>query len=89
MITPDSKKYLEDEWEKAEAKDAEYESIRTVMSHRNQSGNKLPGKVVHFIPEETASTVLAIDARIQNIREHMPLIVTGAVVLSFLIGLAL
>lgn len=89
MITSDSKKYLAEEWAKAEARDAEYESIRTIFAHRNRSGNQLPGKTVHFIPEETAPAVLAIDNRIQQLREHMPQIVTGAVVLSFLIGLAL
>ena len=68
--------------------DADYEVI-SMVNRKAGRGGQLPGKAVHFIPEENAPAVLAIDKRIQQIREHMPQIVTGAVVLSFLIGLAL
>lgn len=67
--------------------DADYEVI-SMVNRKAGRGGQLPGKIVHFIPEETAESVLAIDKRIQQIREHMPMIVTGALVLSFLIGLA-
>lgn len=68
--------------------DADYEVI-SMVNRKAGRGGQLPRKAVHFIPEETAPAVLAIDKRIQQIREHMPQIATGAVVLSFLIGLAL
>lgn len=67
--------------------DADYEVI-SMVNRKAGRGGQLPGKIVHFIPEENAPSVLAIDKRIQKIREHMPVIVTGALVLSFLIGLA-
>lgn len=60
-----------------------------MMRNRGKGTSQLPRKAAHFIPEETAPLVLAIDKRIQKIREHMPLIATCAVALSFLIGLSL
>ena len=68
--------------------DTEYEEIRSIMSSRYQNANQLPGKAVHFIPESRAASVMALDERIQKIREKMPVIVTCAIILSFLIGLA-
>lgn len=68
--------------------DADFEVI-SMVNRKAGHGGQLPGKVVHFIPEETAPTVLAIDKRIQQIREHMPVIVTGVVVISFILGLSL
>lgn len=67
--------------------DADYEVI-SMVNRKAGRGGQLPGKVIHFIPEKNAASVLAIDKRIQQIQEHMPMIVTGVVVLSFLIGLA-
>lgn len=67
--------------------DADYEVI-SMVNRKARRGGKLPGKVIHFIPEENAPAVLAIDKRIQQIRSHMPIIATGTVVLAFLIGLA-
>ena len=71
--------------------DADYEVISMVNKGRNsdKAGGELPGKVVHFIPEERADTVLALDERIQKLQEAMPIIATGAVALAFLIGLVL
>lgn len=37
---------------------------------------------------KNADAIIALEGRIQMIREKMPLIATGAVILSFLIGLA-
>ena len=68
--------------------DADYEVI-SMVNRKAGRGGQLPGKTLHFIPEETAPTVLAIDRRIQQIREHMPVIATAAVALAFLIGLAM
>lgn len=70
-------------------KDAEYESIRAVMQSRGLGANQLPRVTLHFIPEERATTVLALDERIQKVKAHMPLIMTGAIALSFLVGFAL
>lgn len=66
--------------------DADYEVISMVNRARN---DRLPRKTLTFIPTDRAEHVEAIDNRIQQIREHMPQIATGAVILSFLIGLAL
>ena len=68
--------------------EADYEVI-SMVNRKAGRGGQLPGKTIRFIPEETAPTVLAIDRRIQQIREHMPVIVTAIVALSFLIGLAM
>lgn len=67
--------------------DADYEVI-SMVNRKAGRGGQLPGKAIRFIPEETAPTVLAIDRRIQQIREHMPVIATAVVALAFLIGLA-
>ena len=45
--------------------DADYEVISMVNRGRG-AGGELPAKVVHFIPEENAKTVLALDARIRK-----------------------
>lgn len=67
--------------------DADYEVI-SMVNRKAGRGGQLPGKTIHFIPEENAAVVLEIDRRIQKIRENMPVIATACVVLSFLIGLA-
>ena len=69
--------------------DAEYESIRDIFDHRGVRSGQLPGRIVHFIPEERADAVLGLDARIQKIRENMPAIVIAGLVLSFVLGLAI
>lgn len=68
--------------------DAEYESIRDIFDHRGTRSGQLPGRIIRFIPEERADTVLALDARILKIRENMPVIVICGLILSFLLGLA-
>lgn len=67
--------------------DADHEVI-SMVNRKAGRGGELPGKAVHFIPEENAAAVLEINHRIQKIRKHMPVIATGVVILSFLIGLA-
>lgn len=71
--------------------DADFEVISMVNKCRysEKAGGELPGKVVRIIPDERADAVLALDARIQKLREAMPMIVTGTVALAFLIGLIL
>ena len=65
--------------------DADYEVI-SMVNRKAGPGGELPGKVVRFIPEDTADTVLAIDRRIQKIRQHQGVLVVGAIFLAFLIG---
>lgn len=60
-----------------------------MMSNRGKSASQLPGKAVHFIPEEDAPLVLAIDQRIQEIHEYRWAIIAAVMLLSFLIGTAL
>lgn len=85
MITADSKAYIS----LSKPVDAEYESIRTIMLNRGKGANQLPRVTLHFVPEERAATVLALDERIQKVKAYMPLIMTGAIALSFLLGFAL
>lgn len=68
--------------------DADYEVISMVNNKRG-FGGELPSKVIRFIPEDRADSVLKLDSRIQKVRELMPAIITGAIVLSFILGLSL
>ena len=69
--------------------DADLEVISMVNKGRG-SGGELPCKVIHFIPEQNAPMVLALDARIRQAKAVMPYIVAGAaVLLAFIIGLAI
>lgn len=45
-------------------------------------------KQIHFIPQEDASRVLKIDARIQAIKKYRGLIFAGIVLLAFLLGVS-
>lgn len=45
-------------------------------------------KQIHFIPEADAPRILKIDSRIQTIKKYRGLIVAGAIILAFLMGLA-
>ena len=65
--------------------DADYEVI-SMVNRKAGPGGELPGKTIHFIPEETAGTVLAIDKRIQQIRQYQGVLIGGAIGLAFLIG---
>ena len=67
--------------------DADYEVI-SMVNRKAGRGGELPGKAVHYIPEENAAAVLGINHRVQQIRKHMPVIATGTVILAFLIGLS-
>lgn len=69
--------------------DADYEVISMVNRGRG-SGGELPAKVIHFIPEENAKMVLALDARIRKAKAALPYIAFCSVVLlAFIIGLAI
>ena len=69
--------------------DADYDVISMVNSGRG-NGGELPRKVIHFIPEQNAKTVLTLDARIRQFQKAMPYIAAGAAaLLSFIIGLAI
>ena len=68
--------------------DADYEVISMVNRGRGK-GEELPCKVVHFIPEENAPLVLALEERIRQLKAAMPYILAGsAALLAFIIGLA-
>ena len=67
--------------------DADYEVI-SMVNRKAGRGGELPGKVVRYIPEQDAPAVMGIAHRIQQIREHMPMIVTAIVAIAFLIGLS-
>lgn len=72
-----------------EYQDADYQVIQMVNKGRGPGG-ELPCKTVHFIPEERAASILALDERIQKVRKVMPLILFGASVLfGFIAGSAL
>lgn len=64
--------------------DADFEVIGMVNKGRG-TGGKLPAKVVHFIPEERAEAVLALDERIQKLRKNAPTILVWAGLIFLLI----
>ena len=69
--------------------DVDYEVIGMVNRGRG-SGGELPRKVVHFVPEERADLVLALDERIRQLQKAMPGILFGLILLfTFLAGQAL
>lgn len=69
--------------------DADYEVIGMV-NRGHGPGGQLPSKVVHFIPEERADTVLALDERIHKLQKALPGILFGLILLfTFLAGRAL
>ena len=68
--------------------DADYEVIGMVNRGRGPGG-QLPGKRIHYIPEERADVVLALDERIQKLRQAMPVIIGTTVLFAFIAGLAL
>lgn len=57
-----------------------------IMKSRGRNSGQLPGKVVRYIPEDTADTVLQIDERIQKIRQNQGWFIGGAIALAFLLG---
>lgn len=67
---------------------ADMEVISMVNNRRSRSG-QLPGKAVHYIPEERAKVVLDLDYRIERMRNALPgLALAVVVVFAALIGLA-
>lgn len=68
-------------------KDAEYESIRAVMTSRGAGAGQLPCKTVAFIPADRADRVLALDERLQQVKRIAPPVIVGLLaLLSFLAG---
>jgi hypothetical protein len=69
-------------------RDAEYESIRTVMNSRGKHVNQLPVKTIRYIPETSRTdAVIALDARIAKLQKYAPFIISGTMILiSFLAG---
>lgn len=68
---------------------ADYEVIGMVNRGRGPGG-QLPAKVVHFVPEERADLVLALDERIQKIQKALLVMMLAAIILfTFLAGRAL
>ena len=59
-----------------------------MFRNRGTTADQLPSRAIHYIPEETAPAVLAIDRRIQQVRKHQAWFILGAVVLAFLIGVS-
>ena len=57
-----------------------------MMASRNTRSGQLPSKSIHFIPEETADSVLKINERIQKIRKNQGWFITGAIAFAFLLG---
>lgn len=45
-------------------------------------------KQIHFIPAEDAPRILALDERIQTLKKYRGVIIAGAIVLAFLLGVA-
>lgn len=68
--------------------DADNEVISMVNRKKDNSG-QLPRVTMHFVPAERAETVLALDERIQSMKNALPWMVTGAIgVLCFILGTA-
>lgn len=66
--------------------DADYEVI-SMCNRKRGPGGQLPGRVVHFVPEERAERVLELDRRMEKLQRVMPIV--GPVVIaavSLLIG---
>ena len=68
--------------------DADYEVIRMV-NRKAGPGGQLPCATLTFIPSDRAERVEALDHRIQQLRNAMPLLVVGACLLCWLIGLSM
>ena len=72
-----------------EYQDADYQVIQMVNRGRGPGG-QLPCKTLHFIPEERAESVLALDERIQKVRQvAVPVLFALGLFFGFLAGLAL
>lgn len=66
--------------------DADYEVINMV-NRGHGSGGELPSVKLSFIPADRADRVLALDQRIQKLRQFSPLIAAAMVLMSFVLGL--
>lgn len=47
------------------------------FSKEKGTGGELPGHVIHYIPENRAEQVLALDKRIETAKKAMPMIASG------------
>jgi hypothetical protein len=68
--------------------DADYEVI-SMVNRGHGPGGELPSMTRTFIPSDRVEKVEALDRRIQQVREAMPYIATGACLLCWLIGWAM
>lgn len=64
--------------------EADMEVIHMVNRRKEQSG-QLPGKVIHYIPEDRAGRVLDLDERLEKLRNSIPALLVGAATLFFLL----
>lgn len=70
--------------------DTEFAPIADMFKNRGHNANQLPAKVVHFVPEERADLVLALDERIQKIQKALPAMMLAAIIFfTFLAGRAM
>ena len=63
---------------------ADMEVISMVNNRRAEAG-QLPGKAIHYIPEQRAAVVLDLDKRIEKFRNVLPVWAFGAGILAALI----
>lgn len=63
---------------------ADMEVISMVNNRRAEAG-QLPGKAIHYIPEQRAAVVLDLDKRIEKFRNALPILAFWAIVLAALV----
>lgn len=66
--------------------DADFEVINMVNRGRG-AGGELPTVKLAFIPSDRADRVLALDQRIQNIQNALPIITGAAILLALVVGI--
>ena len=64
--------------------EADMEVIRMVNQRNSRSG-QLPGKAIHYIPEERAEVVLDLDRRLDRLRNSIPALAAGTIIVFLLI----
>lgn len=63
---------------------ADLEVIAMVNNRRDEAG-QLPGKAIHYIPEQRAAVVLDLDKRLEKYRNALPILAFWAIVLAALV----